>query len=147
MTWMKSEQEDGQRAEHVGRDLALGGEHVDLAADLLAGPDEVGQRVEQVGQLAADGLLDADGLHDPVDVADVEPLRHPLEGVDERIAELGLGHDPGELLGERRLGLLAHHLDRPQERVAGRQRRGDERQGVGELRLELPLAPLGRSGG
>ena len=37
--------------------------------------------------------------------------------------------------------LLAHHLDRPEERVAGRQRRGDEREGVGELRLELLLAP------
>ena len=131
------DQEERQGAEHVGRDPALGGEHVDLAADLLAGPDEVGQRVQEVGQLAADRLLDADGLHDPVDVADVEALGHALEGVDERVAELGLGHDPGELLGQRRLGLLAHHLDRPQERVAGRQRRGDERQGVGELLLEL----------
>ena len=108
MTWMKTTRKIGQGAEHVGRDPALGGEHVDLAADLLAGPDEVGQRVEQVGQLAADRLLDADGLDDPVDVADVEALGHALEGVDERIAELGLGHDPGELLGRAAPSASSH---------------------------------------
>ena len=98
--------------------------------------------MEQVGELAAHRLLDLDGLDDPVDVADVDPLGHALEGVDERVAELGLGDDPAELLGQGALGLLVHHLDGPEERVPGRQRRGDEREGLGELLLEL-LAALG----
>src|SRR5438270_11957158 len=37
------QKEEGQASEDPGRDATLGGEDLHLAADLLAGPDEVGQ--------------------------------------------------------------------------------------------------------
>ena len=120
------EQADGQAAQHPGRHAALGGEDLDLPADLLPAPHELGQREEQVGQLAADRLLDADGLDHPGQVLDVEPLRHALQGVDQRVTQGGLGHHPLELLRQRRLALLDHRLHRPQGGVAGLEGGGDE---------------------
>ncbi len=77
------------------------------------------------------------------EVLDVEPLGHPVEGVDQRVAQGRLGHHPLELLGQRRLALLDHGLDRAQGGVPGLERGGDEGQGLGQLGLER-LAAGGR---
>ena len=53
-------------------------------------------------------------------------------------------HDPPELLAHRLGHLLRDRLHALHERVAGPERAGEELQHVGELRLELLLAPLGQ---
>src|SRR4051794_34842760 len=45
------QEEHWKGAEYPCRDATLGGEHHDFATYLLAGPDEVGERVQEVGQL------------------------------------------------------------------------------------------------
>src|SRR3546814_18981768 len=79
----------GESAEDVGRHPAFGGEDVDLPADLLAGPDEAGQGVQEAGELAADGLRDADGMQHPVAVADAGVAGQATGGGDPRVSERG----------------------------------------------------------
>src|ERR1700687_4203893 len=71
--------EDGQDAQDESRESAFSREHLHLSSNLLPRSDEIGQGMEQVGQPASHGLLDADGLYDPRQVPDLEAGSHPLE--------------------------------------------------------------------
>ena len=113
------ELEDGQTAQHVRREPPFRRQHLNLTPDLFARAHELRQRHQQLRELAADRLVDPDRLYDPCDVRDLQPLRHPVERVEQRVAERSLGQDAAELFVERRGCFLHHHLDRVLERVAG----------------------------
>ena len=71
----------------------------------------------------------------------VHPLRHPLERLTDVGADPGLGQRPRELLGCGLGGVLGHRVERLQQREARRQAAGNEREHVGQLRLELLASP------
>ena len=75
------------------------------------------------------------------EVGAVHALGDAVERLLERAAEAGLGDDPAQLAAHRLGDLLRHGLDALHERVAGPQRAGQQLQRVGQLRLELLLAP------
>ena len=138
---MTSAEADGQEAEDDGADLALGGERRRRRGAAARAATIVSATVsEELGQVAADLPLDADGHDGPGEVGAVHALGDAVERLLERAAEAGLGDDPAQLLAHRLGDLLGHGLDALHERVAGPQRARQQLQRVGQLGLEL-LAP------
>ena len=91
------EEERRQAAEHERGELALRRQRGDLAAHVLALADGGGDRLEQLGEVAADPALDVDRHHDPGEVLALEPLGHALESGLEADAQPGLDEHAAEL--------------------------------------------------
>ena len=126
----------GRPADDVARQALLRGEGPDLALDPDAFADRVGDRVEDLGEVAADLVLDADGGGHQLEVVGPHAADHVLERLVERKAEVDLADDPAELGRDRRTRLANDELDRLQERRAGAQGVGDEGDRVRELLVE-----------
>ena len=94
-------------------------------------------RVCRIGrQPAAGGLLDPHRLDGPVQVLDAGSLGHVLQRDDEVGPDRDLGHDPVELVGERRPGVTSVHVDRSLEGLTTFDGCGQQGQRVGQLLLE-----------
>src|SRR6266536_5255846 len=70
---------DRQERDDVTGDPALGGQRGDLALDPHALADREGDRVEDLGQVATDLLLDPDGRDHEVEVIALDPPDDVLE--------------------------------------------------------------------
>ena len=126
----------GRPADDVARQALLRGQGPDLALDPDALADRVGDRVEDLGEVAADLVLDADGGRHQLEVVRADAADHVLERLVEREAEVDLADDPAELGRDRRARLAHDELDRLEERRAGAQGVGDEGDRVGQLLVE-----------
>ena len=91
----------GRQPEHDGAHAAFSGERGDVAAEALALHHGVGDRHQQLGQVATDLALDADGHDGPGEVRAVHALGRGVERLLERAAEAGLGDDPTQLDAHR----------------------------------------------
>ena len=134
------EQEDGQAdrqaADDVARQALLRGQGPDLALDPDALADGEGDRVEDLGEVAADLVLDADGRGHQLEVVGADAADHVLQRLVERQAEVDLADDAAELGRDRRPRLAHDQLDGLQERRAGAQGVGDEGDRVRQLLVE-----------
>ena len=137
---------DGQAGHDVARQALLGREHADLADDADALADGEGDGVEDLGQVAADLVLDGDGRGHQLEVVGADAPDHVGERLLEGQAQVDLADDAVELGRDGRLRLADDQLDGLQERGAGAQRVGDERDGVGEVVVE-GLQALASCGG
>ena len=142
--YMTSAEARRQDPEHVGADATFSGERLDVTAQALALRHRLGDRHQQLGEVAADLALDADGHDGPGEVGAVHALGDGVERLLERTAETGLGDDPAQLAAHRLGDLLRHGLDALHHRVAGPQRARQQLERVGQLRLELLLALAGQ---
>src|SRR4051794_13429550 len=70
---------DRQARDHVTRQSLLRGERPDLALDADPFPDRVRDRVEDLGEVAADLVLDADGGGHELEVVRADAADHVLE--------------------------------------------------------------------
>ena len=127
---------DRQEADDVARQALLRGQGPDLALDADPLADGVGDRVEDLGEVAADLVLDGDGRGHQLEVVRPHAADHVLERLLERQAEVDLADDPTELGRDRRPGLAHDELDGLQERRTGAQRVGDQRDRVRQLLVE-----------
>ena len=71
------------------------------------------------------------------DVGDVGALAERAQRVGAALADLHLAEHPGELLGQRALGVAGHLLDRGVEAEAGLDADGQQVDGVGQVALQL----------
>ena len=129
-------QADRQEADDVARQALLRGQGPDLALDADALADGVRDRVEDLGEVAADLVLDGDGRGHQLEVVRADAPDHVLERLLERQAEVDLADDPAELGRDRRPRLAHDQLDGLQERRAGAQRVGDQGDRVRQLLVE-----------
>ena len=129
-------QADRQEADDVARQPLLRGQGADLALDPDALADRERDRVEDLGEVAADLVLDGDGGRHQLEVVRADATDHVLEGLVERQAEVDLADDPAELRRDRRSRLADDQLDGLQERRAGPQRVGDQGDRVRQLLVE-----------
>ncbi len=132
----KQRQADRQAGHDVARQALLRGQGPDLALDADAFADRVGDRIEDLGEVATDLVLDADGGRHQLEVVRADAADHVLEGLVEGQAEVDLADDPTEFGRDRRAGLAHDELDRLQERRTGAQGVGDEGDRVGQLLVE-----------
>ena len=72
-------QADRQEADDVARQALLGGQGPDLALDADALADREGDRVEDLGEVAADLVLDRDGRGHQLEVVRADAPDHVLE--------------------------------------------------------------------
>jgi hypothetical protein len=77
-------QSDRQAGHDVARQALLRGEGPDLALDPNAFADRVGDRIEDLGEVATDLVLDADGGRHQLEVVRADTADHVLEGLVER---------------------------------------------------------------
>ena len=126
----------GRNADHVAGHALLRGEGLDLALDADALADGEGDRVEDLGQVAAHLVLDGDGRGHQLQVLGADAADHVGQGLLEGQAEVDLADDAAELGRDGRLRLAHDQLDGLEERRAGAQRVGDQRDGVGEAVVE-----------
>src|SRR5262249_53729370 len=82
------EQQEGQRHQDDARQPAFRREGLDLAEDAETFADDVADLVEDFGEVAAGGSLDADGGHEEAQVEVGNAVAHRLEGVVDRNAEV-----------------------------------------------------------
>ena len=129
-------QADRQEADDVARQALLRGQGPDLALDPDALADREGDRVEDLGEVAADLVLDGDGRGHQLEVVGADAADHVLERLVERQAEVDLADDPAELGRDRRPRLADDQLDRLEERRAGAQGVGDQGDRVRQLLVE-----------
>ena len=140
----------GETDRQAGNDVAgqalLCGQGPDLALDPDALTDGVGDRVEDLGEVAADLVLDADGGGHQFEVVRADAADHVLEGLVEREAEVDLADDPSELDRHRGPRLAHDKFDGLEERRPCAQRVGDQRDRVRKLLVErvqsTALAPV-----
>ena len=129
-------QEERQRADDVAGQALLRGQGANLALD----PDPLANgerdRVEDLGEVATDLVLDRDGRGHQLEVLRLHALDHVLEREVERQAEVDLADDAAELDRDRRPRLANDELDGLQERRAGAERVGDQRDRVRQLLVE-----------
>ena len=92
---------EGQQPDDVARQALLGRQGPDLALDPDAFADGEGDRVEDLGEVAADLVLDGDGGRHQLEVVGPDPPDHVLEGGVERQAQVHLADDPPELGRDR----------------------------------------------
>ena len=139
-------EEDGQPCHHVAGHALLRGQDADLADDADALADGEGDRIEDLGEVAAHLVLDADGRRHQLEVLGADSPDHVVQGLLEGQSEVHLADDAVELGGDGRLRLTHHELDGLQERGTGAQGIGDEGDGVREVVVEglqaLGLAPV-----
>ena len=122
---MKPARPNGRNADDVARQALLGGQRPDLALDPDPLADRVGDRVEDLGEVAADLVLDRDGRGHQLEVVGADAADHVLQRLVERQAEVDLADDAGELGRDRRARFADDELDRLEERRAGPQGVGD----------------------
>src|SRR3990172_1180788 len=127
---------EGQEAHHVARQALLRRQRPDLALDPDSLADRERDRVEDLGKVAADLVLDVDRGGHQLEVVRADAPDHVLHGLVEGQAQVDLADDPGELGRDRRPRLADDELDRLEERRAGSQRGGDEGGRVRELLVE-----------
>src|SRR5690242_5899570 len=127
---------DGQEADDVARQSLLRRQRPDLALDPDPFADRERDRVEDLGEVAADGVLDVDGGGHQLEVVGPNAADHVLHRLLERQAEVDLADDPAELGRDRRPGLADDELHRLEERGAGPEAVGQERDRVRPLRVE-----------
>ena len=127
---------DRQEGDDVARQALLRRQRADLALDPDALTDRVGDRVEDLGEVAADLVLDRDGGRHQLEVVRPHAADHVLERLLERQAEVDLADDAAELDRDRRSRLADDELDGLQERRAGPQGVGDQRDRVRQLLVE-----------
>ncbi len=132
----EARQADRQEADDIPGQALLRRQGPDLALDADPLADGVGDRVQDLGEVAADLVLDRDRGRHELEVVRPYAADHVLEGLLERQAEVHLADDPPELGGDRRSGLTDDELDGLQERRSGAQRVGDERDRVRERLVE-----------
>src|ERR1700704_4233989 len=89
-------QGDRQEADHVARQALLRGEGADLALDPDALTDRERDGVQDLGEVATDGVLDGDGGGHQLEVVRAHTPDHVLERRLERQAEVDLADDPPE---------------------------------------------------
>ena len=126
----------GRTADDVAGQPLLRGQGPDLALDPDALADRVGDRVEDLGEVAADLVLDRDGGGHQLEVVRAHAADHVLERLVERQAEVDLADDPAELGRDRRPRLAHDELDGLEERRAGAQGVGDQGDRVRQLLVE-----------
>ena len=107
---------DRQEADDVAGQALLRRQGPDLALDADALADRVGDRVEDLGEVAADLVLDRDGGRHQLEVVGPHAADHVLERLLERQAEVDLADDAAELGRDRRARLADDELDGLQER-------------------------------
>ena len=129
-------QGDRQEADDVARQALLRRQGLDLALDADALADGVRDRIEDLGEVATDLVLDGDRGGHQLEVVGPDAPDHVLERLLERQAEVDLADDTGELGRDRRARLAHDELDRLEERRTGAQRVGDERDRVRQLLVE-----------
>ena len=88
----------------------------DLTLDPDAFADGVGDRIEDLGQVATHLVLDADGGRHQFQVVGPDAADHVLQCLLEREAQVDFADDPSELGRDRRSRLANHQLHRLQER-------------------------------
>jgi hypothetical protein len=135
---------DGCQGDDRPRHAAVSRVDLHLPPELEAGPDDLGEAAELLGQVPAGLLLDQDGGDEEAHVHQVHPVRQALEGLVQGKTEPGLLVDLAELGPDRLLGLLGHHLHAGGEGMTGPDGPGQEIQGVGKGLLEgrHTLGPL-----
>src|SRR5262249_5695617 len=115
-------QTDGQGGDDVSRDLDLGSQHADLAFDPHALADRVPDRRQDLGQVAADLVLDVDRGYQEIEVF----ARNPAQQVFHRLlvanTETDLTNDAPELGCHRIGGLPGHHVHCLQQAITGAER-------------------------
>src|SRR6478672_618269 len=127
---------DGQEPDDVARQALLGRQRPDLALDPDPLANRVRDRVEDLGEVAADGVLDRDRGGHQLEVVRANAADHVLERLLERQAEVDLADDAAELGRDRRPRLAHDELDRLEERGAGTERVREERDRVRQLLVE-----------
>ena len=127
---------DRQEADDVAGQALLRRQGPDLALDAHSLADGVGDRVQDLGEVAADLVLDGDGRGHQLEVVRPNAADHVLECLLERQAQVHLADDPTELGRDRRPGLAHDELDGLQEGRTGAQRVGDQGDGVRQLLVE-----------
>src|SRR5664280_1908931 len=139
-------QADRQECHDVPRDPLLGGERADLPLDADPLADRIGDRVEDLRQVATHLVLDGDCRCHEVQVLGLDPADHVLQRLLEWEAQVDLADHPLELCRDRRARLTDNQLDRLQERRSRAERVGKQRDRVRELLVErvepAALAPL-----
>src|SRR4051812_21459175 len=92
----EDEEREGERqaADHVARHPLLGRQRPDLALDPNALADREGDRVEDLGEVAADLVLDRDRCGHQLEVLGLDASDHVLDRGVERQAEVDLADDP-----------------------------------------------------
>ena len=129
-------QGDRQEADDVARQALLRGQGPDLALDADPLADRVGDGVEDLGEVAADLVLDRDGRGHQLEVVRPDAADHVLERLVERQAQVDLADDAAELGRDGRPRLAHDQLDGLQERRAGAQGVGDQGDRVRQLLVE-----------
>src|SRR3984957_6919929 len=111
-------EEERDREQDVPRHPPFSRERLHLTSDLLTGPHEISQRVEDGSQTPTGGLLNPHRLDGPREVFDARALSHVLECDHEIGSDGNLGHYPVKLFGKRRLCIAPVHVDGALERLA-----------------------------
>ena len=127
---------DRQEADDVTRQPLLRGEGLDLALDPDPLADRVRDRVEDLGEVATDRVLDRDGRGHQLQVVRADAPDHVLERLLERQAEVDLADDAAELERDRRPRLADDELDGLEERGAGAERVREQGDRVRKLLVE-----------
>src|SRR5439155_1388714 len=115
---------------------ALRGERADLALDANALADRERDRVEDLGEVAADLLLDSDRGHHEVEVIALDSSDHVGERLLHAETEVDLADHAAHLRAHRRRRVAGHELDRLEEARAGAKRVREQHDRVGELLVE-----------
>ena len=127
---------DRQEADDVARQPLLGGQGPDLALDPDPLADRERDRVEDLGEVAADRVLDVDRGGHQLEVLGPDAADHVLHRLLERQAEVDLADDPAELGRHRRPRLADDELDGLEERRAGAEAVGQQGDRVRQLLVE-----------
>src|SRR5271165_190553 len=146
--------EDGENGHHGWRhghqqghgEAALGGVDPNLALDLEALADDVGQVVENFGEVAAGFALEHDGGDEEFDIDQGHALGEVHKSVAHGHAELLLLIQFAEFAGERLRGFVGNHFQRGGESVTSADRAGQSVDGIGEKFFEFLEALLAAIG-
>src|SRR5271165_6881443 len=128
---------------------ALGGVDANLALDLEALADDVGQVVQDFGKIAAGFALQHDGSDEEFYIDERDALGEIHEGVADGHAELLLFIEFAEFAGERFGDFVGNHFQSGSEGVSGADGAGQSVDGFGEEFLEFfeaLLAAIGDNG-
>src|SRR6202049_206424 len=115
---------------------SLRGQGADLSLDTHTLADGERDGVENLGEVAADHALNLDCGHHEVEVLGLVARDHVVERLVDVDTQRYLARGPGELFGDRRVGVLGDRRERLREGVSSFQRVAEQHQSVAELIVE-----------
>ena len=131
-----------QQPNDQSRELALRGQHADVALDAQPLADGLGDLFHDLGQVAADILLDQVRADDDIQILAVHAPSEVQQRVIDGRAEVDLPQHAVQFLGDRIAHFLGDKFQALDKPVARPQGIGEQHERVGQLFDELGAAPV-----